>query len=482
MRETFSHLIDHPGLDGLVLGLFSLAGFLLAFLLIARLMSEKRAPANTFAWLLGIVLVPWVGVPLYLLFGGRKLRRLAQRKSHLRPILPAEVSTPAKFAQTPVALTISSAGAPPPISGNTIKFLHTGEEAYAALEQHIRAAKHSIHITTFILGRDDTGRRIIRLLTERAREGVKVRLQLDALGSWFSIGSFTRPLRRAGGEVASFMPTLPFSSRGSANLRNHRKIAIFDHCTAIIGGHNLAREYMGPLRYKRRWQDFGAVIEGPAAALLNDVFLADWCFATTQSASALRAAIPSSAVAMRGSVELQVVASGPDVPGDPLYEGIISMIQEAKKNIRIVTPYFIPDDVLLRSLIVKARSGVAVDLIIPARSDHRITDFARRHYLRELRQAGARVFLHTGSMLHSKALIVDDSVGLIGSANFDSRSLFVNFEIGVVIHTANDVATMVAWADALQQHCRELKTDPAKRRGFFSNIAEDLSRLLAPLL
>ncbi len=482
MREKFSALFDRIGVDGLLLNFFSLAGFILALLLVARLMSEKRAPANTFAWLLGIVLLPWVGVPLYLLFGGRKLRRLIRRKSRVLPVLPGAGAHPAKSANTPIAQTIVSAGAAPPVPGNTIAFLANGEDAYAALEREIRAARHAIHITTFILGRDDTGRRLVRLLAERAREGVKVRLLLDSLGSWFTGAGFTHRLRRAGGEVARFMPVLPFSSRGSANLRNHRKIAVFDHCTAIIGGHNLARTYMGPQRFRKRWQDFGAVIQGPAAALLNDVVIADWCFVTGQSAETLRAEIPANVVAPRGHSELQVVASGPDVPGDPLYEGIISMIQEAKETIWIVTPYFIPDDVLLRSLVVKARSGVAVNLIVPARSDHRITDFARRHYLRELRRAGARVLLFTSGMVHSKALIVDGSAGLIGSANFDSRSLFVNFEIGVVVHTAADALAMTDWAETLASHCREAKSDPDQPSRFFGNLLEDLSRLLAPLL
>lgn len=482
MRERISGLIDRIGVEGLLLNFFSLAGFVLALLLVARLMSEKRAPANTFAWLLGIILLPWVGVPLYLLLGGRKLRRIARRKTPVLPVLPGAVAHPAASASAPIAQTIVSAGAAPPVAGNTIEFLANGEDAYAALERQIRGARHAIHITTFILGRDDTGRRLVRLLAERAREGVKVRLLLDSLGSWSASGDFTFRLRRAGGEVARFMRVMPFSSRGSANLRNHRKIATFDHCTAIIGGHNLAREYMGPHRYRKRWQDFGAVIAGPAAALLNDVFIADWCFVTGQSTDVLRGEIPATVVAPRGGSELQVVASGPDVPGDPLYEGIVSMIQEAKKSIWIVTPYFIPDDVLFRSLIVKARSGVAVNLIVPARSDHRVTDFARRHYLRQLRRAGARVLLFTAGMLHSKALIVDESVGLIGSANFDSRSLFVNFEIGVVVHTAADARAMTTWAEALASHCREAKSDPEKKARFFGNLLEDLSRLLAPLL
>jgi cardiolipin synthase len=266
-------------------------------------------------------------------------------------------------------------------------------------------------------------------------------------------------------------------------LRNHRKIAVFDHCTAIVGGHNLAREYMGPTHLARRWQDFGAVIEGPAAALLNEVFIADWCFATRDSVDVLHGEIPHDCSAqMHGSSALQVVASGPDVPGDPLYEGIVSMIQEATKSIWIVTPYFIPDDVLLRSLIVKARSGKEVTIITPRSSNHPVADFARRHYLREMQRAGANVLLYGHGMLHSKAMIVDDTVALLGSPNFDLRSLFVNFEIGVLVHSASDVSAMKDWAVELARRCHPPKPERRRKTRLLGNIVEDLSRLLAPLL
>jgi cardiolipin synthase len=298
----------------------------------------------------------------------------------------------------------------------------------------------------------------------------------------FSRGLFVNPLRRAGGQVGKFMPVLPFTSRGSANLRNHRKIAVFDHCTAITGGHNLAREYMGPSHFARRWQDFGAVISGPAAALINEIFIADWCFATRDSVDALHAEIPHECLTgTPGTSDLQVVASGPDVPGDPLYEGIIAMIQEANRSIWIVTPYFIPDDVLLRSLIVKARSGKEVTLITPRSSNHPVADFARRHYIRELQRAGGNVLLFGPGMLHSKAMIVDDDVGLFGSANFDLRSLFVNFEIGVFVQSREDVAAMKTWATNLAAQCHLPKPERRRLR-VVSNVAEDLSRLLAPLL
>jgi cardiolipin synthase len=467
---------------GLMADLITLGGFLLALLVLARLMSQKKAPANTFAWLLIIVLVPYVGVPLYLLLGGRKLRRLAARKNPLTPSLPGRPDTPSQFSHRPVAQTIMATGAAAPVAGNRLTLLTTGVATYEEMERQIRSARHVIHITTFILGHDDTGRRIIALLAERARAGIKVRLLLDSVGCMFIGHSFTAALREAGGEVVRFMPVLPFTSRGSANLRNHRKIAVFDHTTAIIGGHNLAQEYMGPHPYRKRFADVGAVIEGPAATLLNEVFIADWCFASRRPPEPLRETFSDGGSPVRGKAELQVVASGPDVPGDPLYEGIISMIQEAEHSIWIVTPYFIPDDVLLRSLIVKARAGRQVTLIVPARSNHPVTDFARRHYVRELHEAGGRVLLFGAGMMHSKAVIVDDRIGLLGSANFDLRSLFVNFEIGLVVHSEAEVLAIKNWAETVTKHCRVLKPESSRKHHLLGSILEDFSRLLAPLL
>lgn len=475
-------LTDHPYLHAGLSHLLTIAGFVLAIMLIARLMNEKRQPGNTFAWLLGIILIPYVGVPLYLLFGGRKLRQLMARKTGLTPTLPVEIP-PGAHAQRPIARAVKRAGGSLPLPCNHLQLLTDGESAYHALVAGINAAEHHIHITTFILARDATGRAIIDLLARRAREGVKVRLLLDAVGSLFVRRSFLAPLLAAGGEVARFMPVVPLSSRGSANLRNHRKIAVFDHATAIVGGHNLAREYLGPTRWKKRWADFGAVIRGPAAVLLNDVFIADWCFASRQSAATIRAEIPLEIISHDcGNAELQVVASGPDVKGDPLYEGLVAMIQSADQSIIIITPYFIPDEVLQRSLIVKARSGVEVTLLIPARSNHPITDFARKHYLRELREAGVRIMLHGPGMLHSKATIIDNTIALFGSANFDLRSLFVNFEIGVLVHSPAEVSAMANWAQSLIASARVATPPRSGAFKFTRALAEDLSRLLAPLL
>ena len=476
--EFFRHIASHP----VVPHFLTVASFLLAFFFVARLLAEKRQPGNTFAWMLIILLVPYVGVPLYLMFGGRKFRRLVERKSRLLPQLEGLKTLDPASQILPTAQAVDAAGASPSVGGNSVKLLVTGEEAFKAIEAQILAARHSIHITTFILGRDETGRRIVKLLAQRAREGIKVRLLLDAVGCIFSSGRFVQPLRDAGGEVQRFMPVVPLSTRHSANLRNHRKMAVFDQHTAVIGGHNLARDYMGPVSYRKRFRDFGAMISGPGAALLNEVFLADWAFASGQSIDTLHQELLPEAIRSAGESAMQIVASGPDVKGDPLYEGLISMIQEARTSILIVTPYFIPDEVLWRSLMVKARAGTEVTLILPARSNHPITDFARRHYTRELRKAGARIRLFAPGMLHAKAVMVDHRIGLLGSANLDLRSLFVNFEIGVFLYSETDVLAMRSWAETLLENCREPKPEGKRRFRILTGIAEDLSRLLAPLL
>jgi cardiolipin synthase len=478
-RQVFESVRDHPFTNALLPHLLTVAGFLLAFLAIARLMSERKQPGNTFAWLFAIAFVPWLGVPFYLLFGGRKVKKLAAQKAILCPVVPG--GPPAASADSFAARVLTLNGACPPVGGNRVHFVTNGEEAFAQIESHIREARHTIHLMTFILARDAVGKRIVRLLAQRAREGVKVRLLLDALGCFPTSGSFCDPLRQAGGEVAKFMPVMPLQTRGSANLRNHRKIAIFDHRVAAIGGRNLGVEYMGPSPLKRRWRDFGAGIEGPAVHLLNEIFLADWAYASGQSLAGLQKELPVNPPSPAGESEVQIVASGPDVTGDPLYEGILSLVQQAERSVWIVTPYFIPDEVLQRSLMVQARAGIDIRLVVPAKSNHPITDFARRHNLRELRAAGVKVLFYGPGMSHAKLILVDGSVALWGSANLDMRSLFVNFEVGALTYSAADTHQLTRWMEEVFAQCRPMPAPP-RRQSLLPTIGEEIARLLAPML
>lgn len=479
IEQALETVAEHPVASGVLSHLLTVIGFLLAVFAIARLMSERKQPGNTFAWLFAIAFIPYLGVPLYLLLGGRKIRKLAERKARLCPLSPAEVIVPdnAGFASR----VFTRDGACPPIGGNRVSFLTNGEDSYHALEQGIRDARDSIHIMAFILGRDAVGRRLVSLLAQRAREGVKVRLLLDALGCFPTSGRFCDPLREAGGEVVKFMPVVPLQTRGSANLRNHRKIAVIDHRLAAVGGRNIALEYMGPTPHRRRWRDLGAIIEGPAVRQIEEVFLADWAFASGQSLDELHRELPAEWPQAAGTADLQVVASGPDVAGDPLYEGILSLVQQAQRSVWIVTPYFIPDEVLQRSLMVQARAGLDVRIVVPARSNHPITDLARRHPLRELQKAGVKVLLYQPGMNHAKLLFVDGETTLFGSANMDLRSLFVNFEIGLVTYSPAEARTVHAWMEEVFTYCRPMSERQRARR-FFPAMGEEIARLLAPLL
>ena len=406
----------------------TILGFLLALVLLAHLLRQQRSPTSTLAWLLTILLLPYVGVPLYLMFGGRKIRRMAGRK---KPMYPTHPGAPHPTFEGVVQRVLESCGVPPVTSGNRVALVTDGEEAYGQLVRIIDEAKRTIHITTYILGRDAVGEAIVARLARRASEGVEVRLLLDDVGSWRVGRRFLAPLTEAGAKVAFFMPMIHLPFRGRANLRNHRKIVIADERRALTGGMNLAGAYMGSTPDPKRWRDLSLIVAGPAVHDLADLFRSDWKFATGEDLERLDPqAIPEETA--DGAVA-QVVASGPDVEGDPLYEAIVSIIFTARRRIWVVTPYFVPDELLARALDLAARRGVDVRLVLPARSNHLSADLARGSYLHQVHDAGGHVLLFKPVMLHAKVVLIDDLV-IVGSANMDMRSLFLNYEVAMFLY------------------------------------------------
>ncbi len=450
--------------------LSTFVGFILAILIVGHLFNERRTPSNIFAWSFFVFFVPYLGVPLYFLFGGRKSRRLVKNKKRVMDV--------AKEVAAEAGDRSLGSG---PIGGNSFRLLGDGEVAFAEVCDSIDSATHSISIMTYILGNDETGREVVSRLTRRAAEGVEVRLLVDALGSLGKGGKFLRGLREAGGMTARFMPVMPLQTKTSANLRNHRKIAIFDGSKAIVGGQNLDNRFLGREPTADRFMDCGAVIEGPAVQSLNRIFLGDWCFASGDNPKDLRRAferLPAPA----GEEEMQIIASGPDIEGDPLWEAYVALVQDCERELTIVTPYFVPDEVLFQSLIVKARSGRHVRLIIPERSNHPLVDFARGHFLRRLVDAGVDVQLYRPRMLHAKIMIRDGKLAILGSANVDMRSLFVNFEIGLVQKSPGPVNELQAWVTSLLPDCVSYVDVPTAKAGRGRRVVEDFAHLVAPLL
>ncbi len=474
--------------------IFSILGFLLAVVLLSRIVRERRPPASTMAWLLSILLVPYIGVPLYLLIGGRKHRRLAARKETLYT-LPLGHDVVAAHAIERILL---AGGVPRTSTGDQLQLIDSGEVAFQHILAMFQGAQHSIDVSTFILGGDAAGELLLDALAERAAAGVKVRLLLDGLFYFRPRREHLLRYTRAGGRLAVFMPLLRLPLRGPANLRNHRKIIVVDGVRAVMGGMNLADEYMGPLPRADRWTDVALVLEGPAVAYIHNVFRSDWAFASHESAPPQVDETPLLAAQVDGvgdtsdaavlathcrsqaasSAQVQVVASGPDVPGDTYYDAILTALFQARERIWVATPYFIPDEAITRGLVLAARRGVDVMLVVPERSNHLSADIAGGSYLRQIEQAGGRVRPFTSGMMHAKVTLIDHELAVVGSANLDIRSLFLDYEISVFIYTRPEILHFERWFNGLLQHCNDRLEEPGTVRA----LAEDLGRLLAPLM
>ncbi len=448
------------------------AGFMFAAVLITQVIRQRRPPTATIAWLLAIVLVPYIGVPLYLFLGGRKIHNLAARKSHIK--LP---TVAVQMALSSMERLLLAHDVPPATRNNRFLLHQTGEDSYSALVDLIETATRSIYISIFILHPDRVGQDIIERLARRAAEGLTVRLLLDGVGSMHTHRSALAPLVEAGGRFAFFMPVLHRPFRGRSNLRNHRKIVISDERRVLAGGANIAAEYMGSGPGSGRWPDLTFTLEGPAVIHYANLFRSDWGFASGEWMITIQPPeVPSAASC--GEATVQVVPSGPDVPGDPLYDALLTVAFSAHQRLWIVSPYFVPDDALCRALILAVHRGVDVQILVPERSNHRIADIAGRSYLREIADEGGTVLFYRSGMLHAKAVLMDQDLAILGSANIDLRSLLLNYEVGALIYSAAHIEAIQDWITGLADGSHVGVGEAGRLR----ELAEGVARLLAPQL
>lgn len=468
---------------------FSTLGYIFALILIPRIILERRHPAATVAWALSIALLPIVGVPLYYIVGERRIRRHIRAK--IGAVGSAESSVEKRIRpkdlRSPVAVNcgsvLSTAGAPPPVTGNRVSVIHHGDEAYRTVLELISEARDHIHAQFFILDVDPVGKRFIHALAARARAGIRVRLLLDAVGSWRALRRLVRPLALAGGEVTEFLPALPLHRKWSAHLRNHRKLLLTDGRTAFCGGMNIGAKYMGPHRERTRWRDIAVVIRGPAVRDLQVTFLDDWAFATEETgpAGTLFPSLPVSPGVHPPEGTLQVVPSGPDRALRPMYQGVFAAFTTARARIWIATPYFVPDDAIGTALENAALRGIDVRLIVPARSDMRMVRLAGNSYFDDLMAAGVAIYQYYPTNLHTKLLIIDDDVGVVGSSNVDIRSFFLNFELGVFLYGRSEIATLANVFERDLSHSVRIDPQAFARRSRTVRLVEDTCRIFSPL-
>lgn len=460
---------------------------------------QRRKPTATLAWILLVAVLPIIGLFVWALFGGYRIRRqrtlrrgvVSQVKPlWLRPGRHGE-GVPGHdlslSSQHMIALGQADGLGAPAYPGNHVELFLQPALLYDAIDAAIRAAEHHVHLQYYIFKNDEAGHRLRAALIERARAGVKVRCLFDGLGSFGLGDEFLKPMLAAGVEVAWFLPLrLPGLSKAHpwfSHLRNHRKIVVIDGVKAFTGGVNIGDEYAGYGDHPG-WRDTHLVLAGPAVRALQELFLEDWMFATDVD-------IESSLVIEDlfhepeqppGSDVVQIIGSGPDTQWDLIHKLYFQAIVEARERVFLTTPYFIPDQAIFTALTTAALRGVDVQLLLPARSDVRLAEWAARSYYAELLEAGVQIHEFTGTMLHAKTLVVDGEICSVGSANMDIRSFELNFEANAFVycqHLAEQLEQ--AFVEDVAQSKR-VEHAAFNDRHIVKRIAEGWARLLSPIL
>lgn len=426
---------------------------LLIYVLTTRVRDQRRAPTAAIAWVLGLALVPYLMLPLYLLFGQRKL------PPAVTPYAGVVVEGPHWAAEL-----IESFGLPPPSTAK-VELHADGVQAREALWRTIDRATRRLDVSTFIIGSDAFGHEVVQRLARRARAGVEVRLLLDGYGALSLPFRYFRDLREAGAQVAVFRPFFSLRRLGPRNLRNHRKLTIADDCCLWSGGRNLAAEYFTGDERHPAWIDLSFDLEGPVAAAAAHQFDLDWATALRTTSTRTPTAPPVS----EGTLA-QFLPSGPDQVEDTAQSLLIAACYRARRRIMIVTPYFVPDDSLRAAMRLAARRGVRVTVAIPERSNHRLADFVRSRAMRDLAMAGVE-FRLIPRMVHAKAVVVDETLAMCGSINLDLRSLLLNHEAAVVFYGAPQIDWLARWIEPLAAQGKPFSATPP---GILRDVAEGL--------
>jgi cardiolipin synthase len=425
----------------------------LTYVLTTRVERERRPPSIAIAWVLGLLALPYVVLPMYLMFGRRKLPRRTTRWSGQR--LHAE-----HWAED----LIESFGLPP-AAPSRVTFHTDGVESRAGLIATMEGATRSLDICTYILGNDAFGEEAADIMIACVRRGVRVRLLIDGVGALQLPRTWSLRLNDSGVETAIFSPLLARKTQGPRNLRNHRKWALADGERLWAGGRNLAAEYFTGAAGKPPWLDLSFELEGPAAAAAALQFEADW------GAAGGRPAAPFVAPERHfpGS-RTQFLPSGPDQMEDTVHALLIDACFQATDRMLAVTPYFVPDVSLETAMRLAARRGVKIDLCIPAKSNHLLADFVRNRSLRSLSHAGVSIHL-LPYMNHAKAVVFDDTIALCGSCNLDSRSLLLNYESAVVFYGEEEIEWLARWIFALMPDARAFDN---RAPGLWRDVGEGL--------
>jgi len=457
---------------------------------------ERKNASSAWAWLLILYFLPLIGFLLYLLLG-RQLRKKhlfrweGRKNIGIDKLISYQVEAlkegkldyrihHLKSYDQLIYMNLTGSNAVL-TQDNDVQIYTDGTDKFEALINDIENAKEHIHIQYYIFKLDNLGNRLLNALIERAKNGVKVRILYDDMGSRRLKKKKFSELIKYGGEVEVFFPAILPLLNPRLNFRNHRKIVVIDGRIGYIGGFNVGDEYLGLSKKFGYWRDTHLRIEGSSVHPLQTRFLLDWNQASIRNrvhySERYFPAIPT-----KGDTAIQIVSSGPDTEWANIKNGYIKLISSAKKHIYIQTPYFIPDESFLDAVKIAALSGIDVRIMIPNKPDHMFVYWATYSYVGLLLDAGAKIYIYDKGFIHAKMVVVDDEAASVGTANIDNRSFTLNFEVNTFIYDieVSHSLSEIFERDMLDSY--ELTKALYAERSLWIKFKESVSRLLSPIL
>ena len=459
----------------------------ISFLIIAIVLDNKK-PAKSFAYIFLLLLFPIGGVLLYFLLGvhyqkkklftrlrnyqGEYIQTSNNRDKNKEDLIKIPGITqkiPTLFYNIDyVQFTVK----------NDIKFLVNGEEKFPVLIGELKKAKKTIYLEYYIFNDDKIGNKIIEILCEKSLEGVDVKVIYDPVGSSLSKKAVKR-LKQHNVEIKSYMPVFFSRFAHKANYRNHRKIIVIDDKTGFLGGMNITDKYINPNNNNLFWRDTHVMIKGEAVFDLQLLFISDWFFVSGKKIE------PNQNVDF-SSIDCQVPTSilGSDYGTDfqHIMEAFFGMITNAKEEVLISTPYFLPNETILNALIITAKSGVKIKLLLPQKTDLASAYYASQTYLKEVLKNNIEVYYYTKGMMHAKTMIVDNSICTVGSTNMDQRSFDLNAEVNMFIIDEKKSLELKSQFEADLKDSYKLNINELLNWPWYKKALSSLARLIAPIL
>lgn len=458
---------------------------------------ERREPTSTWAWLLVLFFIPIVGFFLYLLFGRRLRKRHlfrweGRKRIGIDSLVDYQIEsinkgtfeyrlsdTATKYKEL-IYMNLLSNGAVL-TQDNSVQIFDDGQEKFDELLYDIHHAKEHIHIQYYIFKLDRLGMRILNALIVKAKQGVHVRLLYDEMGSRGVHKRDFKELIANGGEVEVFFPSILPLINPRLNYRNHRKIVVLDGRVGYIGGFNVGDEYLGLNKKFGYWRDTHLRIEGSSVHPLQTRFLLDWNQASDRKD--LEYADTFFPIFMRkGDTGIQMVSSGPDSQWESIKNGYIKLINMAKRYVYIQTPYFIPDDAFMNAVRIASLSGIDVRIMIPNKPDHLFVYWATYYNVGLLLDAGVKIYIYDNGFLHTKMVVIDDEAASVGTANIDSRSFKLNFEVNAFIYDEKVSHQLAELFERDILSSTILTAELYANRSTLIKLKESISRLVSPIL